>query len=76
METEIEKDLRAFQRSHHVLQACVFDWHATEDVDSGTVLIKIKANGIGGQSCALWEEIALPLLRENRAASTAAHQNN
>lgn len=37
---------------------------AGEDVDSRTAPIRIKANGIRGQRHALWEEIALPCLRE------------
>lgn len=36
-----------------------------EDVDSRTVSIRIEANRIRGQRRALWEGIALPLLREN-----------
>jgi len=36
-----------------------------EDVDNRTAPIRIKANGIRGQRHVLWEETALPLLREN-----------
>lgn len=36
-----------------------------EDVDSGTVAIRIKVGTIRGQRGALWVKTALPLLREN-----------
>lgn len=40
-----------------------------EDVDSGTIAIRIKPGRIRGQRRALWVETALPLLRKNQEAS-------